>query len=163
MPKPNLYQSLHTTVVGERGQPFEVQIRTREMDLVAEEGIAAHWRYKEGKRRDGAPDDRNIVWLRQLARVADRRCSDPRTFLSTLKVDLYPDEVYVFTPKGEVFSFPRGRHAARLRLPGPHRSRPPLRRRAGQRQAGAAAHGAPERRHRRDPHQRRRAARAATG
>ncbi len=66
MPKPNLYQSLHTTVVGERGQPFEVQIRTREMDLIAEEGIAAHWRYKEGKLDRSADDDHNIVWLRQL-------------------------------------------------------------------------------------------------
>ncbi|HVS01824.1 MAG TPA: bifunctional (p)ppGpp synthetase/guanosine-3',5'-bis(diphosphate) 3'-pyrophosphohydrolase [Thermoanaerobaculia bacterium] len=103
MPKPNLYQSLHTTVVAERGQPFEVQIRTREMDLIAEEGIAAHWTYKEG--RQGA--DPNIVWLRQLLEW-QKEVKDARTFLATLKIDLYPDEVYVFTPKGEVFSFPRG-------------------------------------------------------
>ncbi len=108
MPKPNLYQSLHTTVVGERGQPFEVQIRTREMDLIAEEGIAAHWRYKEGRLENrGGGDDQNIVWLRQLLEW-QKEVQDPRTFLTTLKVDLYPDEVYVFTPKGDVLSFPRG-------------------------------------------------------
>jgi guanosine-3',5'-bis(diphosphate) 3'-pyrophosphohydrolase len=107
MPKPNLYQSLHTTVVGDQGQPFEVQIRTRDMDVVAEEGIAAHWRYKEGKGEARAASDPNIVWLRQLLEW-QKEVQDPRTFLSTLKVDLYPDEVYVFTPKGAVFSFPRG-------------------------------------------------------
>jgi guanosine-3',5'-bis(diphosphate) 3'-pyrophosphohydrolase len=106
MPKPNLYQSLHTTVVGEAGQPFEVQIRTREMDLIAEEGIAAHWRYKEGE-GDGEGEDPNILWLRQLLEW-QQEVRDPRTFLATLKIDLYPDEVYVFTPKGEVLSFPRG-------------------------------------------------------
>jgi len=106
MPKPNLYQSLHTTAVGDQGQPFEVQIRTREMDLVAEEGIAAHWRYKEGKAEPQTTDP-NIVWLRQLLEW-QKEVQDPRTFLTTLKVDLYPDEVYAFTPKGEVFSFPRG-------------------------------------------------------
>ena len=106
MPKPNLYQSLHTTVVGDQGQPFEVQIRTREMDVVAEEGIAAHWRYKEG-RVEARESDPNILWLRQLLEW-QKEVQDPRTFLTTLKVDLYPDEVYAFTPKGEVFSFPRG-------------------------------------------------------
>ena len=105
MPKPNLYQSLHTTVLGPAGQPFEVQIRTREMDLVAEEGIAAHWRYKEGKL---APEgeDQKVVWLRQLLEL-QTEVSDPRRFLSGLKLDLYQDEVYVFSPKGEVLSFPR--------------------------------------------------------
>jgi GTP diphosphokinase / guanosine-3',5'-bis(diphosphate) 3'-diphosphatase len=107
MPKPNLYQSLHTTVVGDRGQPFEVQIRTREMDLVAEEGIAAHWRYKEGRMRPRGPGDPNILWLRQLLEW-QREVKDARTFMTTLKIDLYPDEVYAFTPKGEVMSFPRG-------------------------------------------------------
>ena len=107
MPKPNLYQSLHTTLVGERGQPFEVQIRTREMDRVAEEGIAAHWRYKEGKSAEPGKRDLDIVWLRQLLDL-QQEVKDPRTFLSTLKIDLYPDEVYAFSPKGEVFSFPRG-------------------------------------------------------
>jgi GTP pyrophosphokinase len=108
VPKPNGYQSLHTTVVGEKGHHFEVQIRTREMELVAEEGIAAHWTYKE---REGGRErwqgDPNILWLRQLLEWQNE-VSDPRTFLTTLKIDLYPDEVYVFTPKGEVLSFPRG-------------------------------------------------------
>ena len=105
MPKPNLYQSLHTTVIGEKGQPFEVQIRTREMDLIAEEGIAAHWHYKS----DGTADseDQNILWLRQLLEW-QKEVKDPREFLSALKIDLYPDEVYVFSPKGDVYSFPRG-------------------------------------------------------
>jgi GTP pyrophosphokinase len=105
MPKPNLYQSLHTTLIGGKGQPFEVQIRTRDMDLVAEDGIAAHWRYKEGK---AAPDgfDRNVRWLRQLLEIQTEQ-SDARSFMSSLKLDLYPDEVYVFTPKGAVYSFPR--------------------------------------------------------
>jgi GTP pyrophosphokinase len=107
MPKPNLYQSLHTTVMDSRGRPFEVQIRTREMDLVAEEGIAAHWRYKEGKKSDKVPGDLDILWLRQLLEW-QKEVQDPRTFLTTLKIDLYPDEVYIFTPKGEVLCFPRG-------------------------------------------------------
>jgi GTP diphosphokinase / guanosine-3',5'-bis(diphosphate) 3'-diphosphatase len=106
MPKRNFYQSLHTTMVGDEGQPFEVQIRTREMDLIAEEGIAAHWRYKEGK-AEPRQSDRNIVWLRQLLEW-QQDIQDPRTFMTALKVDLYPDEVYVFTPHGEVLSFPRG-------------------------------------------------------
>ncbi|MDX1998546.1 MAG: bifunctional (p)ppGpp synthetase/guanosine-3',5'-bis(diphosphate) 3'-pyrophosphohydrolase [Thermoanaerobaculia bacterium] len=106
MPKPNLYQSLHTTVLGERGQPFEVQLRTRDMDLVAEEGIAAHWLYKEGRETGVSVSDPNIVWLRQLLEW-QKEVQDPRTFLTSLKVDLYPDEVYVFTPKGEVLAFPR--------------------------------------------------------
>jgi guanosine-3',5'-bis(diphosphate) 3'-pyrophosphohydrolase len=106
MPKPNRYQSLHTTMVGQEGQPFEVQIRTREMDLVAEEGIAAHWHYKEG-RAETRRSDPNIHWLRQLLEW-QQEVQDPRTFLTALKVDLYPDEVYAFTPKGDVFSFPRG-------------------------------------------------------
>jgi GTP pyrophosphokinase len=106
MPKPNLYQSLHTTVLGGGGQPFEVQIRTREMDLVAEEGIAAHWHYKEGRDGQVVPDE-NVRWLRQLLEI-QTDTSDPRTFLSSLKLDLYPDEVYLFSPKGDVFAFPRG-------------------------------------------------------
>jgi GTP pyrophosphokinase len=106
MPKPNLYQSLHTTVLGRGGQPFEVQIRSREMDLIAEEGIAAHWHYKEGKAGPALPDE-NVRWLRQLLEI-QTDTSDPRTFLSSLKLDLYPDEVYLFSPKGDVFAFPRG-------------------------------------------------------
>jgi GTP diphosphokinase / guanosine-3',5'-bis(diphosphate) 3'-diphosphatase len=106
MPKPNFYQSLHTTVMGEKGTPFEVQVRTYEMDLLAERGIAAHWRYKEG-RLDASPEDARFDWLRRLADLRTE-VSDPRQFLDALKVDLYPDEVYTFTPKGKVFAFPRG-------------------------------------------------------
>jgi GTP pyrophosphokinase len=106
MPKPNFYQSLHTTVMGETGQPFEIQIRTREMDLIAERGIAAHWKYKEGRLGPHA-DDARFQWLRQLVDWQSD-VSDPKQFLSSLKVDLYPDEIYTFTPKGEVFAFPRG-------------------------------------------------------
>ena len=106
MPKPNFYQSLHTTVMGETGQPFEIQIRTREMDLIAERGIAAHWKYKEGRLGPHA-DDARFQWLRQLVDWQSE-VSDPKQFLSSLKIDLYPDEVYTFTPKGEVFAFPRG-------------------------------------------------------
>ena len=106
MPKPNLYQSLHTTLVSEEGQPFEVQIRTQEMDLIAEEGIAAHWHYKTGD-QVAAQVDPSISWLRQLLEW-QKEVEDPRAFLNSLKLDLYPDEVYVFTPKGDVHSFPRG-------------------------------------------------------
>jgi guanosine-3',5'-bis(diphosphate) 3'-pyrophosphohydrolase len=106
MPKPNFYQSLHTTVVAEKGQPFEVQIRTRDMDLIAEQGIAAHWKYKEG-RMGASPDDASFLWLRQLVEW-QHDIKDPRVFMNSLKVDLYPDEVYTFTPKGDVFAFPRG-------------------------------------------------------
>jgi GTP pyrophosphokinase len=106
MPKPNFYQSLHTTVVAEKGQPFEVQIRTREMDLIGEQGIAAHWKYKEG-RMGAQPDDSNFLWLRQLVEWQND-IKDPRVFMHSLKIDLYPDEVYTFTPKGDVFAFPRG-------------------------------------------------------
>jgi len=106
MPKPNFYQSLHTTVVADQGQPFEVQIRTREMDLIAEQGIAAHWKYKEG-RLAASRDDSNFLWLRQLVEW-QHEIKDPRDFMNSLKIDLYPDEVYTFTPKGDVFAFPRG-------------------------------------------------------
>lgn len=106
MPKPNFYQSLHTTVVAEKGQPFEVQIRTREMDLIAEQGIAAHWKYKEG-RLGASPDDASFLWLRQLVEWQND-IKDPRVFMQSLKIDLYPDEVYTFTPKGAVYAFPRG-------------------------------------------------------
>jgi GTP diphosphokinase / guanosine-3',5'-bis(diphosphate) 3'-diphosphatase len=107
MPKPNFYQSLHTTVVAEKGQPFEVQIRTREMDLIAEQGIAAHWKYKEGARSALRADDQNFLWLRQLVEW-QHEIKDPRVFMNSLRIDLYPDEVYTFTPKGDVFAFPRG-------------------------------------------------------
>ncbi len=105
MPRPNMYQSLHTTVVGKDGQPFELQIRTREMHQIAEEGIAAHWKYKEG-RADKDKDDKRFQWLRRLLEW-QREVKDPHQFLSNLKIDLYPEEVHIFTPKGEVVSLPR--------------------------------------------------------
>src|ERR1022692_5134044 len=91
IPRPNLYQSLHTSVVGPHGQHFEVQIRTEEMHRIAEEGIAAHWKYKEGK-KGPAPDDQRIAWLRHLVEW-QHDMQDPAEFMSTLKVDLYPEEV----------------------------------------------------------------------
>jgi GTP pyrophosphokinase len=105
IPRPNLYQSLHTSVIGPHGQPFEVQIRTEQMHRVAEEGIAAHWKYKEGK-HGPAEDDQRIAWLRQLVEW-QREMQDPGDFMSTLKVDLYPEEVYTFTPRGRVIVLPR--------------------------------------------------------
>jgi len=104
MPRPNLYQSLHTTVI-HGGQPFEVQIRTRQMHRIAEQGVAAHWRYKDGT--NVSEDDQRVVWMRQLIEWA-REMREPAEFLSTLKVDLYPEEVYIFTPKGKVLTLPRG-------------------------------------------------------
>jgi GTP diphosphokinase / guanosine-3',5'-bis(diphosphate) 3'-diphosphatase len=105
IPRPNLYQSLHTSVVGPHGQTFEVQIRTDEMHRIAEEGIAAHWKYKEG-RKGPAADDQRIAWLRHLVEW-QRDMQDPGEFMSTLKVDLYPEEVYTFTPRGKVVILPR--------------------------------------------------------
>ena len=105
IPRPNLYQSLHTSVMGPGARPFEIQIRTDEMHRLAEEGIAAHWKYKEG-RRGPAVDDQRIAWLRQLVEW-QRDTIDPGEFMSTLKVDLYPEEVYAFTPKGRVIILPR--------------------------------------------------------
>lgn len=107
MPKPNMYQSLHTSVMGDRGQPFEVQIRTPEMHRIAEEGIAAHWQYKEGGGRLSGQDVERVAWLRQILEW-QQDLKDPREFLEMVKVDLYPEEVYSFTPKGKVLSFPRG-------------------------------------------------------
>jgi len=105
IPRPNLYQSLHTSVMGPGGQGFEVQIRTEEMHRLAEQGIAAHWKYKEG-RKGGAEDDQRVAWLRHLLEwIQDMR--DPGEFMSTLKVDLYREEVYTFTPRGKVIVLPR--------------------------------------------------------
>ncbi|MGZ4824545.1 MAG: RelA/SpoT family protein [Terriglobales bacterium] len=104
MPRPNLYQSLHTSVIPESGTPFEVQIRTEEMHHMAEEGIAAHWKYKDGP--VSARDEQRLAWLRQVVEW-QRDVSDPNEFLSTLKIDLYPEEVYTFTPKGKVVVLPR--------------------------------------------------------
>ena len=105
MPKPNMYQSLHTTVIGPDGVPFEIQIRTWEMHKVAEVGIAAHWKYKEGT--TGGGYEQKLAWLRQLLDwQTDTR--DPNEFMETLKIDLFTDEVFVFTPKGDVISLAAG-------------------------------------------------------
>jgi GTP pyrophosphokinase len=105
MPRPNLYQSLHTTLL-HSGQPFEVQIRTQDMHRIAEEGVAAHWKYKSGGPATGY-DDQRIAWMRQLIEWS-RELEEPGEFLSALKVDLAPLEVYAFTPKGRVMELPRG-------------------------------------------------------
>ena len=104
MPRPNLYQSLHTTVIAENGHAFEVQIRTEEMHKMAEEGIAAHWKYKDGP--ISAVDEKRLAWLRQVVEW-QREVPDPNEFLSTLKIDLYPEEVYTFSPKGKIVILPR--------------------------------------------------------
>ena len=111
MPKPNMYQSLHTTLMGVEGTPFEMQIRTEEMHRTAEYGIAAHWKYKEGK-KDGAILDKSeekLTWLREILEW-QRDMSDNREFMSALKgdLDIYTDQVYVFTPKGELLTLPKG-------------------------------------------------------
>jgi guanosine-3',5'-bis(diphosphate) 3'-pyrophosphohydrolase len=106
MPRPNGYRSLHTSVISDDGHPFEVQIRTHEMHKVAEEGIAAHWKYKEGRTGVNADDDA-FSWLRQLLEW-QQEVKDPHEFLNSLKLDLYPEEVYCFTPRGEVKMLPRG-------------------------------------------------------
>src|SRR5256884_3593360 len=105
MPRPNMYQSLHTSVIGPHGQPFEVQIRTEEMHRVAEEGIAAHWKYKDG-RPLAQQDEERFAWLRHLVEW-QQEMRDPSEFLSTLRIDLYPEEAYAFTPKGKVIVLPR--------------------------------------------------------
>src|SRR5450432_1843330 len=105
LPRPNLYQSLHTTVI-QGGQPFEIQIRTQEMHRLAEEGVAAHWKYKDGKPVSSG-DDQRITWMRQLIEWS-QELQEPGEFLSTLKVDLAPVEVYAFTPKGRVLELPKG-------------------------------------------------------
>ncbi|KXG76994.1 RelA/SpoT family protein [Thermotalea metallivorans] len=106
MPKPNMYQSLHTTVIGPKGEPFEIQIRTWEMHRIAEYGIAAHWKYKEGKTGEEDFDDK-LRWLRQLLEW-QRDLKDPKEFMESLKIDLFTNEVFVFTPKGDVIDLPAG-------------------------------------------------------
>src|SRR5437660_8215102 len=105
MPRPNLYQSLHTTVMTESGHQFEVQMRTEEMHKMAEEGIAAHWKYKDGS-PVSAKDEQRLTWLRQVVEW-QQDVKDPSEFLSSLKIDLYPEQVYTFTPKGKVVILPR--------------------------------------------------------
>ena len=107
VPKPNLYQSLHTTVIGPRGEPFEVQIRTWEMHRTAEYGVAAHWRYKEGGKAQDRRFEEKLSWLRQLLEWShDLR--DAQEFMDSLKIDVFADQVFVFTPKGDVFDLPAG-------------------------------------------------------
>jgi guanosine-3',5'-bis(diphosphate) 3'-pyrophosphohydrolase len=105
IPRANRYQSLHTTVIGESGHQFEVQIRTEDMHRIAEEGIAAHWKYKAGSAAVTARDEERLNWIRQLVEW-QKEMTDPNEFLSSLKMDLYPDEVYTFTPKGKVVVVP---------------------------------------------------------
>ena len=105
IPRANHYQSLHTTVIGEGGHQFEVQIRTEEMHRIAEEGIAAHWKYKAGDGVVNSRDEERLNWIRQLVEW-QKEMTDPNEFLSSLKMDLYPDEVYTFTPKGKVVVVP---------------------------------------------------------
>src|SRR5581483_11207410 len=105
MPRPNLYQSLHTTLIAEGGHQFEDQIRTEDMHRVAEEGIAAHWKYKASD-NVSAKDEQRLAWVRQLMEW-QREMSDPNEFMSTLRIDLYPEEVYTFTPKGKVIVLPK--------------------------------------------------------
>ena len=106
MPKGNMYQSLHTTVIGPHGDRIEVQIRTHEMHQVADAGIAAHWKYKEGKGYD-EKEVKRFAWLRQLLEW-QQELQDSREFMDSVKVELFPEEVYVFTPKGDVKGFPKG-------------------------------------------------------
>ncbi|MDD6096634.1 MAG: bifunctional (p)ppGpp synthetase/guanosine-3',5'-bis(diphosphate) 3'-pyrophosphohydrolase [Firmicutes bacterium] len=108
MPKPNMYQSLHTTVIRESGEPFEIQIRTYEMHRIAEYGIAAHWKYKEGKTAENSNDDeQKLAWLRQ-ALEWQKEAEDSVQFLETMKMDLFDNQVFVFTPKGDVMELPAG-------------------------------------------------------
>ncbi len=105
LPKPNMYQSLHTTVIGPYGERMEIQIRTEEMDRIANEGIASHWLYKEGKILSGK--SKQFEWLKRLVEL-QKELQNPKEFLESVRLDLFPDEVYVFTPKGEVKIFPQG-------------------------------------------------------
>ena len=107
LPKPNMYQSLHTTVIGPYGERIEIQIRTQEMHRVAEEGIAAHWKYKKEGKDFQFNDIQRFAWLRQLLEW-QQNLQDPQEFLHTIKEDLFADEVYVFTPKGDLLNFPKG-------------------------------------------------------
>ncbi|MBO7288510.1 MAG: bifunctional (p)ppGpp synthetase/guanosine-3',5'-bis(diphosphate) 3'-pyrophosphohydrolase [Clostridia bacterium] len=108
MPKPNMYQSLHTTVIGQDGVPFEIQIRTREMHEIAENGVCAHWKYKEGKtNKSNGELEQKFQWIKQLLEI-QKDSRDEEEFLQALRIDLFTDQVFVFSPKGDVLSFPAG-------------------------------------------------------
>ncbi len=107
MPKPNMYQSLHTTVIGPEGIPFEIQIRTKEMHTIAENRIDAQWKYKEGKDAADGQMEQSLAWVKQLLEF-QQEATDEEEFISALKIDLFTDQVFVFTPKGDVMSFPAG-------------------------------------------------------
>ncbi len=163
LPKPNMYQSLHTTVIGPGRERIEIQIRTHEMHRVAERGIAAHWKYKEHSGGGIADQDaQRFGWLRQLIEW-QKELKDPAEFLEGVKVDLFQDEVYVFTPKGDVRVFPRGAtpidfaYAIHTQL-GDHVTGA-----RDQRQDRAAPLQAAQRRRRRDADARRTSTRARTG
>ena len=106
IPRINGYQSLHTTLFGPKGQPLEVQIRTRDMDRVAESGVASHWQYKADEKSDATPQRRTREWLSNLAELQQSGTSEE--FLESVKVDLFPDKIYVFTPKGDIMPLPKG-------------------------------------------------------
>ena len=151
IPKANGYQSLHTTLFGPFGTPLEAQMRTHDMHRIAEAGVAAHWLYKAGGELDLAEAQRETHrWLQSLLEIQSES-RDSKEFLEHVKVDLFPDEIYVFTPKGKIMALPRGATAVDFAYARAHRHRPPLRRGADQLRAAAAAHRAQERRPRRDP------------
>ena len=161
-PKDNGYQSLHTAVIGPRGRPLEVQIRTQQMHQFAEFGVAAHWAYKEAK-SGKALAPRTSSCCSGSSWTGSATSADPHQFVESLKTDIFEDQVYVFTPGGDVVDLPRGLDTARLRLSHSHHGRPPLPRRAGQRPDRHARLRAQDRRPRRDPHPQAARSRAATG
>jgi guanosine-3',5'-bis(diphosphate) 3'-pyrophosphohydrolase len=151
IPKANGYQSLHTVLFGPYGSPIEVQIRTREMDLVAERGVAAHWAYKHGGDAGNSAQSRASAWIAGLVE-SQRGTGSSLEFLENVKVDLFPDEVYLFTPKGDIMALAAQFHRARFRLCGAYRRRQPRSRRAGGPQAGTAARATGQRPDRGDHH-----------
>ncbi len=160
IPKANGYQSLHTTLFGPFGSPLEIQIRTQEMHKIAEAGVASHWLYKSSDTSLSELQKKTHQWLQSLLEMQSQS-GDSVEFLEHLKVDLFPDEVYVFTPKGKITVAAARRDRGRLRLRRAHRHRQPLRRGQDQPGADAAAHRAEERRPRRDHHRRARQAQSA--
>ncbi len=150
MPKANMYQSIHTTVIGQGGERLEIQIRTREMHRVAEEGIAAHWSYKE-RRAFHEKDAQRFTWLKQMVDL-QKELKNPQELLEGVRLELYPDEVYVFTPNGEVKELPRGATPVDFAYAIHSEVGDQLHRRQGEWPHGAPAHGIRERRHGGDHH-----------